>query len=144
MSITLEDQRRQSRLGYTILFCLLAAGAIALVITAVGGGAKPTTEVVRAPIPTPLFIGDRAVLTMTIPACSDFDAWERILQLASENDAAATAIALASQRSCRTLNKGDIVRVEDYSFMRSSNCVRPIGVPVCYWTRSGALRKADS
>jgi hypothetical protein len=126
------------------LFVFVAVAAFAIVIV---HSARETTDrpagAKSAAGSKFIASGKRAAVRVGWVGCSAIDDYRRVIQLAVRQRDVNAAAAYSSTHDCRPLNVGESGFVEDTSALSQAACVRPNGVPTCYWMPFDYLRQDD-
>jgi hypothetical protein len=122
-------------------------GLIVLVLAlAIIGGNEKQSGTQSTPTPQQPFPGlyEQGRLSDSSIGCANFKDWERLAQLARENDKAAFQIFWATKvlsGDCSSMNPGTIVTVEDTGILSGTLCVRPQGTTECLWTANSVVKR---
>jgi hypothetical protein len=81
-------------------------------------------------------IGDEGRIKFTLPACKTVESLDKLRDIARSGDQAAyekLIFRVVTSGECISLERGQAVNVEHFSFWHSALCVRPQGEPDCWW-----------
>jgi len=114
--------------------------AVALVIlTYIGASTSPSRSTAkneeREKLP---FIGKTVTMKATFFGCQVLDDLDKVTDLAWAKKDKVAALIYGNSH-CITLAEGGSFKIDDSSVWHGASCVRQVGNPDCYWTKSSLL-----